>query len=160
MAESSSRRKPFLVLVSAAIVLGLDLITKWTASVTLESGRSIPILGDVFRFTLVHNSGAAFGLFPGRGNAFVFFSAAAIGLILLLVWRLPARSRIELIALGAILGGALGNLQDRLRVGFVIDFIDVGLGHLRWPVFNVADAAVTLGVVLLLLGVARRPVTP
>ena len=77
----------------AALVLVLDLITKWGASVALRPGRPVPLLGDLLRFTLVHNSGAAFGLFPGGGPAFVVFSIAAIGLILLLAWRLPTGSR-------------------------------------------------------------------
>jgi signal peptidase II len=138
----------------------LDLATKWVAATQLSHGRSIPLLGDLLRFTLVHNSGGAFGLFAGGGAPFVGFSIAAIGLILLLAWRLPAGSHGELVALGALLGGALGNLRDRLQSGVVIDFIDIGVGRLRWPVFNVADIAVTLGVIALLWGVVRRPVRP
>ncbi len=141
---------------TAAIVLALDLATKSIAASRLRPGHSIPVIGDVLRLTLVHNSGAAFGLFPGSRGPFVAFSIAAIGLIVLLYFRLPGRSRLELAAMGALLGGALGNLVDRLRAGVVVDFIDAGLGTLRWPVFNVADIAVTGGVALLLLGVARH----
>lgn len=155
---STAGAKLLPLLPAAGAVLALDLATKWVATATLAPpGRSVSLLGDFVRLTLVHNSGGAFGLFPGRGPAFVVFSIAAIGLIVLLASRLPGRSRRELLALGALLGGALGNLFDRLRTGWVIDFIDVGLGHLRWPVFNVADIAVTLGVIVLLLGVVRRP---
>lgn len=145
-----------ILAATAAVVLALDLVTKLVAANGLEAGHSIPVIGDFLRLTLVHNSGAAFGLFPGSRGPFVAFSIAAIGLILLLYLRLPGRSRLELAAMGALLGGALGNLVDRLRAGVVVDFIDIGLGTLRWPVFNVADIAVTGGVVLLLLGVARH----
>jgi signal peptidase II len=145
-----------ILAATAAVVLALDLVTKLIAANGLEAGHSIPVVGDLVRLTLVHNSGAAFGLFPGSRGPFVAFSIAAIGLILLLYLRLPGRSRLELAAMGALLGGALGNLVDRLRAGVVVDFIDIGLGTLRWPVFNLADIAVTGGVALLLLGVARH----
>jgi signal peptidase II len=146
-----------VLLATAAVVLVLDLATKSVANASLPPDRSVPVLGNLVRLTLVHNSGAAFGLFPGSGGAFVIFSIAAIGVILFLYWRLPAQSLLQLMAMGGLLGGALGNLHDRVRSGVVVDFIDIGLGTLRWPVFNVADIAVTAGVALLLLGVARRP---
>ena len=116
----------------------------------------MPVLGEYLRLVLVHNSGAAFGLFPGSRVAFILFSFAAIALILFLYLRLPAHTRLQLIAMGALLGGALGNLHDRVRAGVVVDFIEIGVGRFHWPVFNVADMAVTGGVALLLLGVARR----
>lgn len=108
------------------------------------------------RLTLVHNTGAAFGLFPGSRAAFIVFSILAILVIVALYLRLAQKSRFELVALGALLGGALGNLHDRVRQGFVVDFIEIGIDRFRWPVFNVADIAVTGGVALLLLVMARR----
>ena len=145
-----------ILLATAAAVLALDLATKAAASHLLEPGHPIPVLGEFLRLTLVHNTGAAFGLFPGSRLAFIVFSAAAIALILALYFRLPARSRLQLAAMGGLLGGAAGNLHDRVRLGWVVDFIEIGVGRYHWPVFNLADVAVTGGVALLLLAVARR----
>ncbi len=144
------------LIVTAVLVVACDLATKALASRLLLPGRPIPVIGDFVRLTLVHNSGAAFGLFPGSRVAFIIFSLLAIGVIFTLFIRLPGRGRAELVALGALLGGALGNLHDRVRAGFVVDFIEVGIGRFRWPVFNVADIAVTGGVILLLFALARR----
>ncbi len=145
-----------VLLLTAALVVALDLLTKALASRLLLPGHPIPVVGEFVRFTLVHNAGAAFGLFPGSRVAFIVFSLIAVGVIVLLYLRLPARRRGELIALGALLGGALGNLHDRVRNGVVVDFIEVGIDRFRWPVFNVADIAVTGGVALLLILMARR----
>ena len=83
-------------------------------------------------------------------------SLVAIGVVIYLFWRLPGGSRRESLALGLVAGGALGNLVDRLRLGEVIDFLDIGVGdRYRWPTFNLADAAVTIGVLLLVLWLGR-----
>jgi signal peptidase II len=145
-----------ILLVTAALILALDLATKAVATRTLAFGEPREVLGEFVRFTLVHNTGAAFGLFPGSRFAFILFSTAAMGVILALYFRLPGRSRVQLAAMGALLVGALGNLHDRIRHGYVVDFIEIGVGRYHWPVFNVADMAVTGGVALLLWGVARR----
>ena len=145
-----------ILFLTAALVLALDLSTKAIASRLLTMGRPVPVLGEFVRFTLVHNTGAAFGLFPGSRMAFIGFSAAALAVILLLYFRLPSRNPGQLVAMGGLLGGALGNLHDRVLHGYVVDFIEIGVGRYHWPVFNVADMAVTGGVALLLWGVARR----
>lgn len=139
----------------AAAVLALDQATKALASSHLLLGQPVPILGNLARLTLVHNSGAAFGLFPGSRLPFILVSALAIAVVLYLFARDAYRSLGNRLLLGCILGGALGNLLDRVRWGRVVDFIDVGWGALRWPVFNVADSAVTLGVILLAWNIAR-----
>ena len=145
-----------VLLLTAAFIVAADLLTKALASRLLAPGFPVRVLGDVVRFTLVHNTGAAFGLFPGSRTAFIAFSLLAILVIVVLYLRLAERHRLELVALGALLGGALGNLHDRVRQGFVVDFIEIGIDRFRWPVFNVADIAVTGGVALLLLVMARR----
>jgi len=145
-----------ILFLTAALVLALDLSTKTIASRLLTLGRPVPVLGEFMRLTLVHNTGAAFGLFPGSRLAFIGFSAAALAVILMLYFRLPARSPGQLVAMGGLLGGALGNLHDRVLHAYVVDFIEIGVGRYHWPVFNVADMAVTGGVALLLWGVARR----
>ncbi len=139
----------------AAAVIALDQLTKWVASSELFLGQPVPILGDLVRFTLVHNTGAAFGLFPGSRGPFIVISVLAIGVVLYLFLRETYRSLANRILLGCILGGAVGNLLDRVRLGWVVDFIDMGVGTLRWPVFNVADSAVTLGVIFLAWNLSR-----
>jgi signal peptidase II len=142
-------------LACAVAVLGLDQLTKVLASAHLAPGEPEPLLGQFLRLTLVHNTGAAFGLFPGSRVPFILVSVLAIAVVLYLFARDAYRSLANRVLLGCILGGALGNLLDRIRWGRVVDFIDVGLGSVRWPVFNVADSAVTLGVILLAWNLAR-----
>lgn len=139
----------------AAAVIGLDQSTKWVASSRLLMGRPVPVLDDVARLTLVHNTGAAFGLFPGSRVPFIVISLLAIAVVIYLFLRETYRSLANRILLGCILGGAIGNLVDRVRLGWVVDFIDMGVGSVRWPVFNVADSAVTLGVIFLAWNLAR-----
>ena len=139
----------------AAAVIALDQLTKWLASSRLLMGRPIPVLDDFVRFTLVHNTGAAFGLFPGSRIPFIAISVLAIAVVIYLFLRETYRSLANRILLGCILGGAIGNLVDRARLGWVVDFIDIGVGSVRWPVFNVADSAVTLGVLILAWNLAR-----
>jgi signal peptidase II len=125
------------------------LFTQSIASARLFLSDPVPVLGDVVRLTLVHNTGAAFGLFPGSRLPFIIVSTLAIAVVLFLFTRDAYRGVPQRVLLGCILGGAIGNLVDRVRLGWVVDFIDVGLGSARWPVFNVADSAVTVGVILL-----------
>jgi len=139
----------------AIAVIALDQCTKWVASSRLVMGQPVPVLDDVVRFTLVHNTGAAFGLFPGSRVPFIVISILAIAVVIYLFLRETYRSLANRILLGCILGGAIGNLLDRARLGWVVDFIDMGAGSLRWPVFNVADSAVTLGVIFLAWNLAR-----
>ena len=148
-------RRTAVFLSCAAVVVALDQATKAVASARLEPGESISVLGDFLRFTLVHNTGAAFGLFPGSRVPFIVVSVLAIAVVLYLFFRETYRSVLNRVLLGGILGGAIGNLIDRVRLGWVVDFIDMGFGTARWPVFNVADSAVTIGVILLAWNLAR-----
>lgn len=139
----------------AVVIVGLDQATKAMASDRLLLGDPVSILGEAVRLTLVHNTGAAFGLFPGSRVPFIVISLVAIAVVLYLFFRETYRSVPNRVLLGCILGGAIGNLVDRARLGYVVDFIDVGLSRARWPVFNVADSAVTVGVLLLAWNLAR-----
>lgn len=125
------------------VTVVLDQASKWFVVHHVENQ---PVLGDVVRLTLTENAGAAFGLFPGARTSFIAISlVAAIGLVYANhVMRRADRRRI---LLSLILGGNLGNLVDRIRFGRVTDFIDIGIGNTRWPVFNVADIAVVIGAV-------------
>lgn len=141
-------------LLVAAILVVLDYWTKHLASQNLELYRPVPITGWL-NLTLAHNEGAAFSLLADAGGWqrwFFIIITIVISLILLVwLWTQPAGSRMLPAALTLVLGGALGNLIDRVRQGYVVDFVDVYVGTWHWPAFNLADAAITVGVILLLL---------
>jgi len=137
----------------AAAVLALDQASKWLALARLVLHEPVPLL-PFLNFTLVYNKGAAFGfLSTASGWQNLFFigvALAAAAVILYLLRRTDARDRWMAVALMLILGGAIGNLVDRLVYGHVVDFIDVYYGTWHWPAFNIADSAITLGAVLLI----------
>lgn len=138
---------------AAFAVLVLDVITKMLIEHFLVPGEPHRIIGDVVRFTLVYNRGAAFSMSFGRHSPVIFGAFAVVALYIL--WRLYRQTtpgdRLRALALGLAWGGALGNLIDRLRTHGqgVVDFIDVGVGFVRFWTFNVADSAVTIGALLL-----------
>jgi signal peptidase II len=146
----------------AALVVALDQWTKRWASESLAYRSPIDVIGELVRFTYTRNPGIAFGLGAGSHFPFWLFSVAAVFAIAFLFARHPSPSALRRLALSLILGGALGNLIDRVRFGEVVDFIEIGWGHWHWPVFNVADSAVTIGVVLFALTWSRAhgPVEP
>lgn len=142
----------FVILAVGLLVFALDQLTKHLVSQSLGPGapqHSIEVVGTFLRFSYTTNSGAAFGMFP-QGTA-VFTAIAILAVPLLLFSRLLIDSDSPLIrfSLGLLLGGTLGNLADRLRLGYVVDFIDAGIGQLRWYSFNVADSAFVIGVAVL-----------
>jgi signal peptidase II len=142
-----------LLFATAAAILVVDQITKLLVIAGIPEHGAIPVLGDFLRLTHVRNSGVAFGLLGDRGIPFVFVSLAAMLLVIVSIRRVPADAHTVRFSLASILGGAAGNLVDRVRFREVIDFIDIGIGkELRWPVFNVADIAVTAGVALFIAG--------
>jgi len=154
-------RPPLSVLLGiAGAVLAFDLWTKQWATRTLAGAPPMPIIGEFVRFTYVRNSGVAFGLGAGLPFPYYLFSIAAVLAILVLFLRGRVHGVGRRVALALILGGALGNLVDRLSTGLVVDFIDVGWGRWHWPVFNVADSAVSVGVVLFALTWPRRDHAP
>jgi signal peptidase II len=152
MASSETGRARLFWPVLVVVVLS-DLVTKWIAAPELFP-RGVPreVFGDVVRLTLVYNRGAAFGLHVGPWSRWVFL-ALTIGALMIL-WQLyrqsPARDIARILAISLVSGGAIGNLIDRLRgPQGVVDFLDIGIGDMRWPTFNVADMAVSTGAVLL-----------
>jgi len=134
--------------VIAAVVFGLDQWSKALVKASLAEGEwwaPIPSAWRLFRFTHTTNTGAAFGIFPNQGGFFVVIAIVVVVAIVLYYRHLPAGSWLVRIALGLQLGGAMGNLIDRVRLGYVTDFVDVGF----WPVFNVADSSIVIGVALI-----------
>lgn len=141
-----------LVLPVSALVLAADVASKTWIQSRFHLGESVDVLGEWLRLTYVLNPGAAFGIHAGPYSRPLFAALAlvAVGVIAQIVRVTPPAERLRLWALALILGGALGNLTDRLRPpGSVVDFLDLGVGTLRWPVFNVADVGVTVGALLL-----------
>ncbi len=152
MERSSAARGRIFWPVAAAIVVS-DLVTKTVASGELFP-RGIPraVFGDVVRLTLVYNPGAAFGLNLGPFSRWIFLSLTLGALVILArLYRTTAPGDIvRVLAIALVCGGAVGNLIDRIwRPLGVVDFIDIGLGDMRWPTFNVADMAVSTGAFLL-----------
>jgi len=141
-----------MTLFVAALVLIVDRLTKVWAVGNLRSGGSIEIPLGIFRLTLVLNTGAAFGTFKGGLVFFIALSVSVIAFIIFYILRNRISGISAPLALGLILGGALGNLMDRIWFGYVIDFLDLRV----WPVFNIADSAITVGTVILLWDIVRK----
>lgn len=139
----------------AAAILVADQLTKAWIVANVDPARPTMLLGDYLRLLVSHNHGALFGLFQGQATLFAVASFAVMALIVAYHAR-TGGSLVMSVALGLLLGGAIGNVADRLRYGYVIDFVDAGIGGLRWYTFNVADSAISLALVLLVL-VAIRP---
>ncbi len=142
------------LLLAFIVALSLDVLTKAWAEQTLTLYRPLPVLGDLLRFTLGHNSGVTFGLFADSGSAPLIITGVII--FGMSIWILPAVCRGEfsgtaVYLLGLILGGAVGNFVDRLPDMRVTDFLDVGLGAYRWYTFNLADTFIIFGALILLL---------
>jgi len=137
-----------VLFVSVSVVL-LDQITKWCVRYFLEYGKSHSILGDWVRLTYIENPGMAFGIQIGGQTFFTVFASLATLIIFIYIIRARNEKPSLRFALTLILGGAIGNLIDRFLYGRVIDFVDIGIGTKRWYIFNVADSAVTIGMVIL-----------
>ena len=153
----AARRTQWALFIGlAAVIVITDQLAKLWITANHEVGIASPVLGDNVRIWLSHNTGALFGLFRDQASIFAVFSLVVVGVI---VWyeAQAGGSLLVTLALGMLLGGALGNLTDRIRLGYVVDFVDFGLGPWRFYTFNVADSAIT-GSVLLLLLLAVAPV--
>lgn len=141
----------FAILFSIGWVI-LDQLSKLWAVQTLQIGRALPVFGRVLQFQYLENRGAAFGILQGNILFFTVLTIGAVGLLLYMLYRYHHLTRWYSLALALIIGGAIGNLIDRMRLGYVIDFIRVDLvSFFDFPIFNVADIGVTVGVCLLAL---------
>lgn len=146
--------------VLAALAIGAgDLATKWVVRTSLAQYQQVELVGDYLRLTYIYNPGAAFGIYLGPYSRpiFLILGILAIVVVVAMLIRVRDGERTQVVALSAILGGALGNLANRVLIEQgVVDWIDVGVGALRWPVFNLADIAITTGAVLLAISLWRE----
>ncbi|GJM45373.1 MAG: lipoprotein signal peptidase [Gemmatimonadota bacterium] len=145
---------PVFYLVTSLILVLDQLTKKWIVD-SMFRGESREVLGSFFRLTYVHNDGAAFGLDLGGRWSFIVVTILVVAFILFYYTR-SERTITARWALALILGGALGNLADRIRIGEVVDFLHLSLGGLSWPIFNIADIGVSVGVALLAIHLLRR----
>jgi signal peptidase II len=132
----------------------IDQVSKWIVIRYIPFHQSIPVVDDVIRLTHVRNPMAAWGI-PISGTPALIILPVAI-VIVVIIYTLRARSFLEKVALAIVLGGAAGNFVDRVRWRYVIDFIDIGAGGVRWPVFNLADAFITIGMILIFYAALKK----
>ncbi|TNG01261.1 MAG: lipoprotein signal peptidase [Gammaproteobacteria bacterium] len=147
-------------LILSFVVIVLDQVTKWLAESMLQFHQPVAVF-PMFNLTLVHNSGAAFSFLSDAGGwqrwFFIILAVIVSTMVFQWLWRLRSTERLHAAALALILGGALGNLIDRVINGYVIDFIDMYYETYHWPVFNIADSAITIGVILLIIDLMFIP---
>lgn len=151
--------RPVLLVLSGLVVL-LDRFTKDWVVAHIRPGSAITIIPRVFRLTHVLNTGAAFSLLENLPPlevriGLIAFSVLAVLAVLVMLWRSGRAMTVTSVALALILGGAIGNLYDRIRLAHVVDFLEVHIVHYHWPDFNVADSAIVIGACLLFLEIFR-----
>jgi signal peptidase II len=149
----AARRWPLFIGLALGIVV-VDQVAKALVTRALAPGESVSIVGDLLRIVFGQNTGALFGLFKDNAAMFGLVSLLVVGLIVAYHAR-AAASLYLTVTLGFLLGGAIGNMIDRLRIGYVVDFVDVGIGRTRFYTFNVADSAISLAILLLLIAALR-----
>lgn len=149
--------------ISAAVIL-LDIWTKWLVLRRIDLHEAIPVIPNFFQLVHVRNTGAAFGIGANADSRLVplLLNVGAIAVFCVVVvyaLRSAITDRVLQTGLHLILGGAIGNLLDRFRFGYVVDFLDVYVGRHHWPAFNVADSAICIGIVLLFFDMRKKPDT-
>jgi signal peptidase II len=149
------QRKHLILLSLSGLIVSFDQLIKTAIINRFVLGESLPVIPNFFNLTLVHNPGAAWGLFANlrdniREPLFTIVPLCTLAIILFLFQRLEAHQKLSIFSLSAIVGGAVGNLIDRARVGYVIDFLDFHFySSYHFPAFNLADAAITIGAAIL-----------
>lgn len=152
VASPSQTRSELLAMgVTAAVVLLADQASKAAIAASMGVGERLAVLGDLVVLWHVRNEGAAFSLFQGGQVFFLIVTVLAFAMLIYFQRAFRGRGVTLYVVLGLILGGTLGNLLDRIRLGYVTDFISVGIGNLRWPTWNVADASIVVGILSLVV---------
>ena len=149
-------------LILSAVVILLDIWTKWLVVARIDLHEAIPVIPNFFQLVHVRNTGAAFGIGANAASRIVplLLNLGAIAVFCVVVvyaLRSAVSDRLLQTGLHLILGGAIGNLLDRFRFGYVVDFLDVYTGTHHWPAFNVADSAICIGIALLFLDMRKKP---
>lgn len=132
-------------------ILSLDRLSKYFVSQNILLNQSLPVIKNIFHLTLIHNTGAAFGIFKNHNYLFIFISILAILFIYLQSRKEKSTEMILKVSLALISSGTIGNLIDRIYFGYVIDFLDLRI----WPVFNIADSSITVGAILLAYSILK-----
>ncbi|MBM7095845.1 MULTISPECIES: signal peptidase II [Alteribacter] len=140
----------------AVIVIILDQFTKWLVVQNMELRQSIPIIENVFHLTSHRNAGAAFGMLQGQMWLFLIATIAVLIIVPYYIQKEAKNNTLFGVSMGLVLGGAIGNFIDRLLFGEVVDFLDVYIGSYNFPIFNVADSALVVGVGLLIIHVFKE----
>lgn len=158
MSPKFEGRLPYIFLVIA--ILGLDRWTKVLIQSRFDLNQSVSVIDGLFNITYVQNTGVAFGIFssvssPAKSVLLSAFTVLAAIIVVVYSLRSSVRNRLLQVALSLIFGGALGNLYDRLAYGYVVDFLEFFIRSYHWPSFNIADSAISTGVVLLALEIMR-----
>jgi signal peptidase II len=156
-----TRKSLLIFFLTAGLVMLLDQLTKCYVGSSFQLYESVPVISGFFNLTYIRNPGAAFGFLSNtspffRGAFFSLVTLVAAGLILYYLLHNKIEDLWLLIPLAFILAGALGNLADRYRFGEVIDFLDVYIGPYHWPAFNVADSAISIGALFLIVDMLKR----
>lgn len=162
-ARSWNGAKGRMLATILGLVVVLDQLTKVMVQQTFRLYDQVELIGSYVRLTYIHNPGAAFGIHLGEYSRPIFLVLSLVALAALagMYWVTPIKDRVRLAAIALICGGAIGNLIDRVRSEQgVVDFLDVGVGDLRWPVFNIADIAVTTGAIFLALSLWQEEQRP
>lgn len=154
-------RKYLILLATVGTLVSFDQLTKLLVTDSFAPGETLPVVPDFLNLSLVHNHGVAFGIMAAASPAWrepllFLVPLIVLALILLAFVRLAERQLLSVYALALVVGGALGNLVDRLRLGFVVDFLDFTFGGRHFPAFNLADAAICVGVALLFVAAFRE----
>ena len=140
-------KKNIFILSIAFIIVILDQLSKFLVRKNFQLNESIPIIKNIFHLTYATNTGSAFSMFQGYNIFFIIFSIVVITAIFYYIKKIKGNEKLMQLALGLLLGGTIGNFIDRIAIGAVTDFIDFRI----WPVFNIADSAVTISVILLIV---------
>ena len=141
----------FLIIIIVAII-ALDQWSKWAIKTSFNLYQSKPVIQDLLHFTYVTNDGMAFGLsFPGGKHVLLIMTILLTGFIVGFLWKEKDGHPLIKYGLALILGGAIGNLIDRLLYGKVVDFLDLMIGNFHWYIFNIADSSVTIGMILFII---------
>ena len=160
-AVETTKDKRGLVFAISALVVAIDRVTKHIVAQQLPNGQAHTVIPGIFRISDVHNTGAAFSMFAENAspatvrNILIAFSVIAVLVLFGMLLRVGRYLSVTSVALALILGGAFGNLYDRVRYHYVIDFLEVHIVHYHWPDFNLADSCIVIGACLLLIEIFR-----